>query len=103
MADHRGHAAAARALAEEHFDSDRVLARLLEQVAASGCMTTVIVAGALANKHRHGGSQWVRMSWAEGLARLGFDVVFVEQLHDGRRRRRLPPRRWPSWACEARC
>ena len=45
--------------------------------------TTVIVAGALANKHAHGGSQWVRMSWAEGLARLGFDVVFVEQLHDG--------------------
>ena len=46
-------------------------------------MTTVVVAGALANKHRHGGSQWVRMSWAEGLARLGFEVVFVEQLHEG--------------------
>jgi hypothetical protein len=46
-------------------------------------VTTVVVAGALANKHRHGGSQWVRMSWAEGLQRLGFDVVFVEQLHAG--------------------
>jgi hypothetical protein len=46
-------------------------------------MTTVIVSGALANKHRHGGSQWVRMSWAEGLRRLGFDVVFVEELHEG--------------------
>jgi len=45
--------------------------------------TTVVVAGALANKRGHGGSQWVRMSWAEGLARLGFDVVFVEQLHEG--------------------
>ena len=35
-------------------------------------MTTVVVAGALANKHRHGGSVWVRMSWAEraALARL---------------------------------
>jgi hypothetical protein len=46
-------------------------------------MTTIVVAGALANKHRYGGSQWVRMSWAEGLQRLGFDVVFVEQLHAG--------------------
>jgi hypothetical protein len=46
-------------------------------------MTTVVVAGALANKHRLGGSQWVRMSWAESLKRLGFDVVFVEELHDG--------------------
>ena len=43
-------------------------------------MTTVIVSGAVANKHRHGGSAWVRMSWAEGLRRLGFDVLFVEQL-----------------------
>ncbi len=43
-------------------------------------MTTVIVSGAVANKHRHGGSAWVRMSWAEGLRRLGFDVLFVEEL-----------------------
>ncbi|UGS35721.1 hypothetical protein [Capillimicrobium parvum] len=43
-------------------------------------MTTVLVAGALANKHRHGGSIWVRMSWAEALRSLGFDVVFVEQI-----------------------
>ena len=43
-------------------------------------MTTVVVAGALANKHRHGGSAWVRMSWAEGLRALGFDVLFVEQI-----------------------
>jgi hypothetical protein len=34
MSDHRGHAADARALAEAHFGSDRVLTRLLEQVAA---------------------------------------------------------------------
>ena len=46
-------------------------------------MTTVLVSGAVANKHRHGGSQWVRMSWAEGLRRLGFDVVFVEELYEG--------------------
>jgi hypothetical protein len=43
-------------------------------------MTTLVVAGALANKHRHGGSIWVRMSWAEALRALGFEVVFVEQI-----------------------
>jgi hypothetical protein len=46
-------------------------------------MTTIVVAGALANKHRHGGSQWVRMSWAESLSRLGFRVIFCERLHPG--------------------
>jgi hypothetical protein len=43
-------------------------------------MTRVIVSGAVANKHRHGGSIWVRMSWAEALRKLGFDVLFVEQI-----------------------
>lgn len=43
-------------------------------------MTTIAVAGALANKHRHGGSAWVRLSWAEALRELGFDVLFVEQI-----------------------
>lgn len=46
-------------------------------------MTTVLVSGAVANKHRHGGSAWVRMSWAEGLRHLGFDVLFVEELDPG--------------------
>lgn len=41
---------------------------------------TVIVSGAVANKHRHGGSAWVRLSWAEALRELGFDVLFVEAL-----------------------
>jgi hypothetical protein len=45
-------------------------------------VTTVIVSGAVANKHRHGGSAWVRMSWAEGLRSLGFDVLFVEELDE---------------------
>lgn len=45
-------------------------------------MTTVVVSGAVANKHGHGGSIWVRMSWAEGLRRMGFDVLFVEQIDD---------------------
>jgi hypothetical protein len=33
VADYESHAAAARALAETHFDSDRVLARFCQQVA----------------------------------------------------------------------
>lgn len=45
-------------------------------------MTTVLVSGAVANKHRHGGSIWVRMSWAEALRDAGFDVVFVEQIDE---------------------
>ena len=46
-------------------------------------MTTVFVSGAVANKHRHGGSIWVRMSWAEALRDAGLDVVFVEQIDAG--------------------
>ena len=45
-------------------------------------MTTVIVAGAVANKAGHAGSAWVRMSWAEAFARLGFDVLFAETLDE---------------------
>src|SRR5215218_5167494 len=52
-------------------------------------MAVAIVAGALANKPSNGGEAWVRLSWALGLRRLGFDVHFVEQLpsaDDGSRR-----------------
>lgn len=41
-------------------------------------MAIAIVAGALANKPYSGGEAWVRMSWALGLRRLGFDVHFAE-------------------------
>jgi hypothetical protein len=41
---------------------------------------TIVVAGALAGKPGSGGEAWVRMSWVTGLRRLGFDVVFVEQV-----------------------
>ena len=46
----------------------------------------IVVAGALANKPGYGGEAWVRIAWARGLAALGADVVFVEQLAspDGR-------------------
>src|SRR5262245_14303066 len=42
--------------------------------------STAVVAGALASKPFKGGETWVRLSWALGLRRLGFDVLFVEQL-----------------------
>jgi hypothetical protein len=43
-------------------------------------MTTIFVAGALANKPGNGGEAWVRLSWLLGLRRLGCDVCFVEQV-----------------------
>jgi hypothetical protein len=43
-------------------------------------VTTVFVSGAVANKHRQGGSIWVRMSWADALRDAGLEVVFVEQI-----------------------
>jgi hypothetical protein len=43
-------------------------------------MPTAIVSGALANKPFNGGEAWVRLSWILGLARLGFDVHFVEEI-----------------------
>jgi hypothetical protein len=46
-------------------------------------MPTLLVSGALANKPHNGGNAWTRLSWAVGFRRLGFDVVFVEQLAPG--------------------
>jgi len=43
-------------------------------------VTTIVVAGALANKAGNGGEAWVRLSWAKGLAQLGADVHLVEQI-----------------------
>jgi hypothetical protein len=41
---------------------------------------TIIVAGAIANKLHNGGEAWVRLSWAMGLRKLGFDVHLIEQI-----------------------
>jgi hypothetical protein len=41
-------------------------------------MTSVVVAGALANKPGNGGEAWVRLGWLRGLAALGVDVHLVE-------------------------
>jgi hypothetical protein len=46
-------------------------------------VASAIVSGALANKPRNGGEAWVRLSWALGLRRLGFDTYFVEQISGG--------------------
>ena len=43
-------------------------------------MGTLVVSGAIANKHHNGGEAWVRLSWILGLRRLGYDVWFVEQI-----------------------
>src|SRR4051794_29435732 len=43
-------------------------------------MPTVIVSGVIANKPHNGGAAWTRLSWALGFRRLGFDVIFVEQI-----------------------
>jgi hypothetical protein len=43
-------------------------------------VSLIVVSGALANKAGNGGAAWTRLSWVLGLARLGHDVYFVEQL-----------------------
>ena len=43
-------------------------------------MPTVLVSGAVANKHQNGGETWIFLSWIGGLARLGCRVVFLEQI-----------------------
>ena len=42
----------------------------------------MVVSGAVATKHRQGGSIWVRMSWAEALRSAGFDVLFGELIEE---------------------
>jgi len=44
---------------------------------------TVLVSGAMANKHRNGGEAWVRLNWLLGLRRLGCEVYFVEHIRSG--------------------
>ncbi len=44
-------------------------------------MKLAVVSGAIANKPFNGGEAWVRLSWVLGLKRLGYKVVFVEQLN----------------------
>jgi hypothetical protein len=41
---------------------------------------TLIISGALAQKPRHGGHTWVFLQYLLGFKRLGWDVIFVDQL-----------------------
>jgi hypothetical protein len=43
-------------------------------------VTTAVVGGALANKAGYGGEAWIRLSWVQGLRRLGIDAWLVEDL-----------------------
>jgi hypothetical protein len=45
-------------------------------------VSTVVVAGALANKPWNGGEAWVRLSYVLGLERLGCRTFFLEQVAD---------------------
>jgi hypothetical protein len=46
-------------------------------------MTAVVLAAAVANKGRLGGSIWVRRSWAMALQQLGFQVFLLDELAPG--------------------
>ena len=48
----------------------------------------IVVAGALANRPGNGGGAWVRLAWVHGLAALGAEVMFVEELAAGADRQR---------------
>src|SRR5215467_8222460 len=43
-------------------------------------MTTVVIAGSLAQKPRQGGATWVLLQYALGFKRLGWDVLFLDRL-----------------------
>src|SRR5215470_5494005 len=43
-------------------------------------MGTAIFAGSLAQKPRHGGHTWVFLQYLLGFKRLGWDVLFLDQL-----------------------
>src|SRR5438094_10670284 len=41
---------------------------------------TIVVAGALAQKPRHGGHAWVVLQYLLGFKRLGWDVLFLDRI-----------------------
>jgi hypothetical protein len=46
-------------------------------------VSSIVVSGALANRHRNGGGAWVRLNWLLGFQRLGCKVYFVEEIGRG--------------------
>lgn len=47
---------------------------------SSSVTRTVVVAGSLAQEPRHGGHTWVFLQYLLGFKRLGWDVLFIDQL-----------------------
>ena len=47
---------------------------------AGRVVTVALVSGALAVKPGNSGNAWSRLSWTEGLRRLGVEVRFIEQI-----------------------
>lgn len=43
-------------------------------------MSLIVISGALSNKPFNGGNAWSRLSWVRGFSKLGFEVIFVEQI-----------------------
>jgi len=43
-------------------------------------VTTIVVAGVIANKPGYGGETWVRLSYVRGFQKLGFESSFVEEI-----------------------
>ena len=61
-------------------------------------MTTIVLAGALAQRPRNGGHAWVFLNWLLGLRSLGFDVLFLDRLEPGMLDRPGDPvDRSPQW------
>src|SRR6516165_4957061 len=44
---------------------------------------TIVIAGSLAQKPRHGGHTWVFLQYLLGFRRLGWKVLFLDQLEPG--------------------
>jgi hypothetical protein len=44
---------------------------------------TIVIAGSLAQKPRHGGHTWVFLQYLLGFRRLGWDVLFLDRLEPG--------------------
>ena len=70
-------AAAARALAEEYFDSDRVLGRLLEEVGSWLGGRHILVSGMIAGDPPRAARPGPCSSTCSGCERLGHEVLFV--------------------------
>jgi len=45
-------------------------------------LKTIVISGAIANKLNQGGEAWVRLNWILGFKKLGYRVLFIEQVEE---------------------